>query len=238
MAIEAITIAQLGDQENDLLAQNVTKYRKIYAFANDALSLLSTGITGYSESRRAFGAYLAQIVINVSLALLSGLRQHRTQVYSNLRHALEHTALAAYALANPKDPYFAGDANESDHDKFMSQNVYKWIRKHYQKDSTEIHRIKNLINKDHAHANIIHAMRNVKSFDGAVLVVSVDFFDKPEQRFINADLFHTGYVALLALNMIRNVNNASPALRIIDGFDAEYQRLFRMGDAIVFEFGG
>jgi len=47
MAVEAVTIADLGDQEGAILRGNIAKFPRAYRFANDSLSFISTGIVGY-----------------------------------------------------------------------------------------------------------------------------------------------------------------------------------------------
>ena len=102
MATEPVSITELAEDENRRLKANIETFKPGYVFANNTLSLISTGIVGYAPYRKAFGYYWSQVEVQLGLAILSALRQHKVQVYSNVRPAIEHVNLAAYALQHPE----------------------------------------------------------------------------------------------------------------------------------------
>jgi len=233
MPITPVTMEELAEQENFRMKATIKRLGDVYALANNTISLMSTGVTGYAESRRVFGEHHAQVVIGLGLSLLSALRGHRTQVYTNLRLALEHSLLSAYALANPDDDHFKARTAEANHQKFMRATVYPWVKTNHEEFSIEIKRIKDFISKDHSHANIDQAKRNVRAIEGGDLGVEIDFFDPEDDNSTYADLIHIHYVGFLALHLLMAVNNPDPKLRVKDGFGDEYRVIIAMAKKLI-----
>lgn len=231
MAKNYTSFDQLSQDEYETMTRNREAYPRHYAFANNAVSLLNNAVAGYPESHAVFGLYWGQISVCCALAILSTLRQHRTQAYAMLRHGLEHACLAAYALAKPEDEYFRKDRTEADHEGFLKRKVYSWIKGTYPNNSDEIERIKKLINEDHAHASIVHAHRNLSVL--GELSVSLDFFDKVTPETMQADLIHVAYICLLTLDLFREVNANARAIRVKAGVDQEYMAVYELGFSLI-----
>jgi len=210
--MKGVTVQELGQQENELLASNVARFRVPYKFANDVISLMSTGVISVTESRKAFAACHSQITACLCLALLSALRQHRGQVYTNLRLAMESAALAAYALAHPDHAYFLPDSDIDSH-KFIAGTVYKWLDEAHPTLSAELARLKKLINQDHAHASLEQSYRHIEEAGGAVPSINVSFPDRDDPLSIQADIIHVGHVGYLALMLIAEANAPVRAIK-------------------------
>ena len=221
MPIETLSIEQLADSEGETLRANLREFPMYFAFANNTISLMTTGIVGYVASRKAFGAYLSQVNVNLCLGLVSALRQHKVQTYSNLRHALEHFALAAYALHHTDDAtYF--DTNPEhpvDHEKLMKKTVYPWLKKAYPRQWEEVEKLKGYINRDHAHASILHAYRTLKGIEGEANTVKTNYIDMTDPKSIAADLIHVGHVAFTGFELIVEANRPVSVIVGKDGIE-------------------
>ena len=204
MATELSSIPELAEEENASLRLNMQRCAPAYLFANNSLSLISTGIAGYVQSREAFGYYLSQTKVQLGLAMLSALRQHRVQVYGNIRHALEHAALAAYALRSPEK--ITKDENGFSDSQPLRRKALKWVGEHYKEESKDIFGWKGFINDEWAHASIRHAYRTLKATDDTLTVVYESFMDIFDAQTVKADLIHIGSAADRCLRLIAAVN--------------------------------
>jgi hypothetical protein len=210
--IAPVPLEQLAAEENRTLSENIAALPDAYRFANNAVALLSNGITHYPAAHKAFGAYLSQVNINMCLALMSALRQHETQTYSMLRHALEHIALAAYALSHPDsetglDRYFTETGEDQiDAKKLMTDTVYPWIKRTYPTQSAVLHSLKTWVSKRHGHASLMHAYKNIQSLDDAKATMTTSYIEWHDPVSIEANLIHIGQVALLGVMLIGEVD--------------------------------
>ena len=237
MTAKLITIEQLAGSEGETLRANLKEFPLCFAFANNSISLLSNGIVGYAASRRAFGAYLSQVNVNLCLSLISTLRQHKVQTYSNLRHALEHFSLAAYALHHTDDAtYFDTDPDHPvDHEKLMKKTVYPWLKKSYPAKSEEVEKLKGYINRDHAHASILHAYRTLEGIEGDTDAVRTNYIDMPDPTGIAVDLIHVGHVAFTGFELIVEANRSMNVIVGKTGIEEEANRLRQYGQAALKE---
>ncbi len=237
MPTELVTVEGLAASEDETLRANVKAFPLCYAFANNALSLVSTGVTGYTASRKAFGAYLSQINVNLCLGLLSALRQHKVQTYSNLRHALEHIALASYALHQTDDAIYFDTEPETqvDHEKLLKKVVYPWLKKAFGKESAEIKELKDTINRDHAHASLLHAYRTMEGVEGDQLTVKVNYIDMTDSASIATDLVHVGHVGYLGFMTLVAVNRDLKVIRGKPGIEEDAEQVRECGKAALRE---
>ncbi len=237
MPVEMLSIEQLSDSEGETLRANLKDFPLSFAFANNTISLLSTGIVGYVASRKAFGAYLSQVNVNLCLGLMSALRQHKVQTYSNLRHALEHCALAAYALHHTDDAtYFDTDPEHRvDHERLMKKTVYPWLKKAYPKESDEVEKLKGFINRDHAHASILHAYRTLEGIEGETDTVKTNYIDMTDPKSIAADLIHVGHVAFTGFELIVEANRPVNVIVGKNEIEEEANRVRQYGRAALKE---
>ena len=234
MATELVSIAELAKEENRALRENIETCKIAYVFANNALSIISTAIVGYAPNRKAFGYYLSQTEVQLGLAILSALRQHKVQVYSNVRHALEHTNLAAFALEHPD--FLTETSGTFDETKDTRQKAQKWVGETYPEASKSIEGWKREINKDYAHATIKHAYQTVTFGEGEIILFHKSFMDTHDPLSIKADLIHIGSVATRALWLIGTVNGKAKALMTKDTVNEEIRQTFRLGQAALKDF--
>ena len=135
-----ISIADLADQEKERLRIHIEALPQSVAFGNNALSALNLGIVGYAASRKDFGYYLSQMNVSLALALLSSLRQHEVQIYTNLRHAVEAAALACFALHHSDEKTFFSTEGDDpvDHERLLKRVVYPWFDSTLPQESEEL----------------------------------------------------------------------------------------------------
>ena len=236
MGQDGVTFEELAEEENSLLRKNVARFPQQYAFANNAVSILSTGVTGYVTSRRAFGFYLSQISVNLCLATVSALRQHKVQVYANLRQAVEHTSLAAYALHHPDtSTYFSSDPEQPINHEKLRKKVYTWLSATYPRESKHLIDIKQDINRDYSHADIDHARRNLDIGGVGVVQHQASFTDIFDASSIRGDLIHVGHTALVAFTALLEADLSLNVLRLRSGIRGEVAQVMVMGQVAMQE---
>ena len=222
MATELLTVEDLGKMEDLAVRVNITKFQLCNAYATNAVALISNGITGYVQSRRAFGAYLSQITLNSTLGLLSALRQHGRPVYFHVRQVLEYTILACYALHHPDEAqYFSDDPTQIDHKKLMTDLVYHWIEQSYPTISETVHGFKKFIHKTELHASINHAFATLDGLSETGGNHRMNFLDKHDPISITTDLFHVGFSAHTAIHSIALANLDIGVVRVVCSFNQQ-----------------
>jgi hypothetical protein len=156
--------------------------------AREATLLLTTFIKSVSADRAVFINYTAQLKKHQTLALLSVVRLHHVQAMMNFRQVLETAANAAYALANPAATYTDPDTGLILDSRGVLLQSYRWIAKAFPDHSTDIEKLKKLINANDSHSNLANSGRIVDAkWDEGVIATA--FFDREDEHIQHVDLF-------------------------------------------------
>lgn len=183
--------------EARLVRENFARAGEYAAFADKAIGLLSGLIAVQSRSTILFAAHYAVSRNALFLALLSTLRQHRTQASMSLRTAIEHASLAAYSLspAGIRAAQAMVEKQELTEDDRFRRDAYRWMRTELPDNSAALQAMKGAINEMEAHANVVGTLPvfdwNVA--DGSAFVSS--FFDKFDIDHMRIGCWRVGSVA-------------------------------------------
>ncbi|KWD85130.1 hypothetical protein WL71_03465 [Burkholderia ubonensis] len=151
-----------------------------------------------------FLRFLAQMKKSLLLCVVSVIRQHRVQGMMNLRYFLETTSHAAYGLAH-KDPAAYLKDGEIDDPKVISGKAYKWLEREYPTVSKEIKRMKDEINSETAHANILNSIYTFALEGEPVEAIRNELFDFDDPKQVMADLCNCAHAGVLALELLESV---------------------------------
>lgn len=183
--------------EARLVRDNFAQAGEYAAFADQAIGLLSGLIAVQSRSTILFAAHYAVSRNALFLALLSTLRQHRTQASMSLRTAIEHASLAAYSLspAGMQAAQAMVEKQELTEDDRFRRDAYRWMRAELPDNSAALQVMKDAINEMEAHAGL---MGTIPVFDWNVADGSVflsSFFDKFDIDHMRIGCWRVGSVA-------------------------------------------
>jgi hypothetical protein len=197
-------IESYSEQEHVMVMEVETRYGSFLSNARDATYLLSNIMQWPTKDCDIFIRFLSQMTKYHTLCLMSLVRQHRIQAKMNLRYFLESTAHAAFALVHVGTSiYFDDLANGKKHDaKKASTTAYKWLEREFPEHSNEIKRIKDLINEQTAHANVLNSQHNFKFVSGERPEIHMAYFDFDDDRWTKVDLWECAQCGLLASDLI------------------------------------
>jgi len=128
-------IARLNALENDNFQEALNKYPAFLKLPDDIIYSLSREFVDTVKNENIiFLSFHGQVCVDLQSAALSTLRQHDAQACLMLRHALEATALAAYATIFKPGADEAGIMAEFGH----TGKAYKWIEAEFPESSKNI----------------------------------------------------------------------------------------------------
>ncbi|MCA6289683.1 hypothetical protein [Phenylobacterium sp.] len=195
-----------------------------YLVARETTILLTTFIKFASKNRYVFAGFIALIQNHQTLSLLSSVRFHHVQAMMNLRQALESASNAAFALANPLESYSDETTGFMLDSRAVSSRSIKWIESEFQEHSDQIKNIKNEINRNSAHSNIIQSARLVDTdFDNDI--INTSFFDREDQYDNIADLLIISKSAIIIMDLIWAVNQKHGGISFSDDFTKRFSQV-------------
>jgi hypothetical protein len=199
MGIESYSL-----QEHAMVMEAEARYGAFLTNARDATYLLSTLMQWPTKDCDIFIRFLSQMTKYHTLCLMSLVRQHRIQAKMYLRYFLESTAHAAFALAHVDTNIYFGDLeNGKEHDaKKASSKAYKWLESEFPEHSDEIKRVKNLINEQTAHANVLNSQHHFEFVAGERPEIHMAYFDFDDDHWTKVDLWECAQCGLLASDLI------------------------------------
>lgn len=220
-----VTIDEILKKETQLYYEAESKYGDFFRNAANIICLLQIFIKEAGPMAWLFVMFLSQVKKHNMLALFSVVRLHHIQAMLNLRQVLEAGANAAYALENPKHDDFAKDNNMGiiDPSQKLARKRYEWLDKNYSAGSTYIKNMKNFINEECSHSNIIYALNNfgVSKNDNQD-VYEIPFYDTEDEYQVKTDLWMIGDIAMELMGLFICVNKNSNLLTISDNFVKEF----------------
>jgi hypothetical protein len=195
-----------------------------YLVAHETTILLTTFIESASKNRFAFAGFMAIIQKHQTLSFLSIVRFHHVQAMMNLRQALESASNAAFALANPLEDYIDETTGLFLDPKIVSSRSNKWFESAFKEHSDNIREIKNEINRDSAHSNIIQSARIVDT-DLKNMIVNTSFFDKEDQYDTISDLLIISKAAIIIMDLIWSVNQNYGGISLSNDFPERFSQV-------------
>jgi hypothetical protein len=182
------------------------RYGRYFRFAWTATMYLTLCVVAVEYDRSdTFGRLFSLMKKHHTLAFLSALRLHKVQAMVNLRLVLEAGAGAAYAIADPDIRGFADiDAFGIMDTSNKLPTYYTWLNRNYPDASKDIKDIKDQINDQNAHANIISAHATFHA-DPAADVADVPFFDVEDQYSVQTDLWRISRAAITLMDLFYGI---------------------------------
>lgn len=193
-----------SDVENRLVVDAESTYGEYSTHAFETVDVLMNLILWPTVPCEIFLRFLAQMKKTLLLCMVSIVRQHRVQAMTNLRYFLETTSHAAYGLAHKDGSAYVKNGGLDD-PKTISIKTYRWLEREHPEVSSEIKRMKDEINSETAHANILNSIHTF-AFEGEpVQVIRNEVFDFDDPERAKADLCHSAHAGLLALELLESV---------------------------------
>jgi len=189
--------------EHNMVLGAEVRYGAFFCSARNATLLLSNIMMWPTTDCDIFIRFLSQMKKYHTLCLMSLVRQHRIQAKMNLRYFLESTVHAAYALAHVNTTNYFDHESGSKHDSKKASGIaYKWIGETFSQYSSEIKRMKDRINEQTAHANVINSQHNFKFVSGDRPEIHTTFFDFADDHWVKVDLWECAQAGLIASDLI------------------------------------
>lgn len=194
-----VNIFQISEEENRLIQLSESRYGKIFKDAHETIIYSWEVIDSYEESAWIFHSFITQVNKAFNLSLLSIVRRHDIQSQMNLRHALESSALACYALCKPQqDEFIYKDDNNIIRERKVKKSAYDWLDKNYPHHSEKIKFFKDNINNLFAHSNLITALSNVDNSNDSFTAM---YFDNSSDILIKIRLWIIANICLVQLDL-------------------------------------
>ncbi|WP_339286167.1 hypothetical protein [Paenibacillus sp. FSL R5-0486] len=212
-------INEIAEYEYLLILEAEKKYRTHLDTCVEALEVSWTFAEFVKHNALYFSYYLSQSNKALYLSLMSLLRKHTNQSYSNMRLSIESSIMACYELHRNASELL-GDC-ESDRKK-----AYKWIESNYKNHSDALGGLKNKINKEFMHSSInsasAHSKMNIENgrFD-SMLFDSVDDSEMKNRLVIFIQII------LIQLSMYREVIEKYPLVEMKKGFQLEVESILK-----------
>ena len=207
MAYPQSTLEEIVESERSMFLDGEARYGRHFKHARAVTMYLSLCVVSVDHDRSdTFGRLFSLMKKQHMLSFLSALRLHKVQAMLNLRQVLEAGAGAAYAIANPDVRDFVDiDAfNIMDPSQKLRGKRYRWLRQNYPDGSKRIEDIKDQINNQDAHANIVSGDAGYHAGQTAD-VADLPFFDIEDEYFVQADLWLISSVAIMMMDLFYGV---------------------------------
>jgi hypothetical protein len=226
-------ILQIAEGEREMVAVAPERYGKFYETAAASSLFLTNFLKSINLDMAVFASFMSQVKKHHTLALLSTVRLHQVQSRMNLRQALEAGACAAYAIAHSdhNDFVYTDDYGILDPSQALTDKRYKWLEKHYPKESDSIKNIKKLINKSASHSNLVCAQNNFL-YENEQNQFATPFFDIEDSYHVKSDLWLIGNIALILMDFFYKVNNGRNTIMFIDDFQQNFAVLAKYNDTL------
>jgi hypothetical protein len=207
------TFDSLVQQESDLIGSAEERLGWPVAMARDATLLLSTFMASVDAAHHMYIRCMAIMKTHHTLAFMSTLRLHHVQAMMNLRQAAEAASNAAFALAHPDAVYVDGDKGFIMNPKEVGSRSYKWIRQKFPLHSTNLKVLKDIINDQSAHFNIVNSARLVDDLpEGDIW--HTGFFDREDKYLQHNDLWLLTNLSLCAMHLMTEVGKVHGGFKL------------------------
>ncbi len=218
------TIADLLNKERDMVLNAEEVYGEYFIHSMGMVATMNNLAASIDRPERfLFIAFLSLVKKHLTLALFSAVRRHHVEAGMNLRQVLEGAAWAAYGLAHEDQNLFqVVDANgRVDVPDRLSNARNAWLTANYPIKSEEILRLKKLINKSVAHANIAYAFQTFGLGETSPGFIT-SFFDTEDEFRVKADLLMVANFAMGMIDLFVGVNQAEGVFQLPATFPAAF----------------
>ena len=193
--MEGMTLFEFAEAEAELIRKNHSAAGPYAHFAEAATAMFSSTVTHVPRTHALFMGVYSMVRKHLLLAVLSALRQHKVQAALNLRQAIEGAVAMLYLIAVPH-PFgpeaFARDAKLPDK---LNADARKWISTTYPERSAKLKALKDDINENDSHSNIINSYATF-DYDSVETGFSENlFFDRDDADVLNISLWNIGHIA-------------------------------------------
>lgn len=221
-----LTFEALSEEENAMVLSAEEKHGKYFLHAKNMVTLMNNMVDSVNKPMRIFFLlFLSQTRNNLTLALLSTIRQHHVQTGMNLRQVLEASAWAAYGMAHEDEGAFF---RKSDTGKTITtpdtlKNARdKWLTVNHAVKSKEIKQLKKQINETVAHANVVYTFQNFAIMSDDTPGFATSFADFEDEFQIKTNLLMVANFAMGIMELFGEINNKEKVFEI----KAEFPGLF------------
>ncbi|WP_063564833.1 hypothetical protein [Paenibacillus sp. O199] len=181
-------IHSLSKEENRLIEIAQEKYHIYFDLANHLATFQSNFLkSNIQKEANFFIGFMNQSNTSSLLSLLSILRHHTIQAKLTMRHSLEASMSACYALDNPdQEKFYTVNGEELIFKKKFMEKVYDWIKDDYPEQSKIIESDKKVLN-GYTHSNFKTVALNVREMNNGQ-ILSTRFFDNSYDDFLNINM--------------------------------------------------
>jgi hypothetical protein len=222
-------------EEHARLLAAEERYGDAFVNAYNVTILLSNLVLWPTGPVDLFFRFYSQVKEYHSLSIVSSVRLHRVQAKMDLRYFLESTVHAGCALAHPQTTaYFDLDKQALGDAKKATGHAHRWIEQDFPGHSAFIKDLKEEINRETAHANVVNNEHNFGFVPGERAEIHTTYFDFEDDRQLRVDLWLAAKAGLHAADLIlavqRNVGGFVPKVGATD-----LQALMVDNDAVLAE---
>ncbi len=214
------TFENIVESERLMVLDAQKRYGEHYQHAIGFYNFLQQFIVSVDVSRFIFMAFLGQIRKHHLLAVLSILRLQNTQAMMNLRQVLEASASAAYAIANPDKEGFVVEDETGiiKSTQELRKKQYQWLSDNFSHGSDAIKRMKDAINENSSHSNLVEAHRNFKL---EKKVAHMPFPDYENEFHVKTALWQASNIILGVTNLLYEVDKDIGSIEFIETFEKD-----------------
>ncbi len=212
-----IFLQDLSSHEHSLVENASSEFGPDFVNAHDLVFFTWSFISNIKPEAMIFSLFLSQIQKSLVLCLLSAVRDHDVQFHMMLRHSIENTSLACYALFEPDDSaFYMTDKDDILYPKKgVNSKAYKWLETNYRNHSDKLKNMKDVINTTFAHANILPTPQNLCFDEGEI---GNRFFDVQDKLMTKQRLWWVGNVSLGILDLFAKIIGEFPIVTLVDDF--------------------
>jgi hypothetical protein len=191
-----------ADEHAKLLAAE-ERYGNAFVNAYNVTILLSNLVLWPTLPVDLFFRFYSQMKKYHSLSIVSSVRLHRVQAKMDLRYFLESTVHAGYTLAYPQTTaYFDLDKQAVGDAKKATRQAHLWIEQEFPGHSSFIKEMKEEINRETAHANVVNSEHNFGFVRGERAEIHTSYFDFEDDRQVRVDLWLAAKAGLHGSDLI------------------------------------
>ncbi|MGC5749879.1 hypothetical protein J4P41_14845 [Gluconobacter sp. NFX36] len=198
-----LDLFRYSEMEHEKILSAEEDYGNSFINCYNSTIALSDLVYVPTKSLHLFFTFYSQLKKYHSLAMFSAVRLHSVQSMQNLRYFLESLSNSLYILSsNDYDNYFDFEKRKVVDSKKSSIKCYRWIESEYPEYSKFIKDLKDEINENHAHSNILNSDNTLQLSNDFIYT---PFFDLDDKKAIKKNLWIIAKSGIFASEMILNI---------------------------------
>lgn len=221
---------ELSTEEHEMLLRGNDRYGAYFRNAVELSNLLDNFIESVKKPERYLVVlFLSQVRKHQTLALFSAVRRHHNQMGMNLRQVLESGCWLVYAMEHDDVARFCekgGDGTTVVSDR-LRNSMYGWVAKNYPDKSSQVKKLKKLINDSVAHANVIYGFQNFELLDSEKKGFYLTYFDKDDDFKVKTDLWSVANIAMGLMDFFYEANKKYEVFEFSDTFKSRFTELIQ-----------